>query len=177
MALVHELDDPWFQPPACHRHPASPSLQPCARCGTFCCAECLDPPDRTLCEGCAAVSTHLTRSREAMNVAWKLALVPGLIALATFSRWLHQGSVPAVFAVWLVPLVLSVAVAKTERAGLAWLGTLVSLGLLAWFAVSVAYADAHDRLIDVVVLAIAPLVALPGCVRLSRVTSRLQLIS
>lgn len=112
-----------------------------------------------------------------MNVAWKLALAPCLIALASFARLAHSGDVPAVFAVWGVPLVLALATAKTERAGVAWLGVLATLGLLAWFALGVSYAGAHDRLVDVLWLSIAPLVALPGCVRLWRVGSNVSALA
>ncbi len=170
-----ELDDPWFQPPACHRHPHRASAAPCERCGTFCCSDCLDSAARGLCEPCAAVSTHAQRTREAMNIAWKLALAPGLIALASMSRLAHQRDVPPIFALWLVPLVLAFGVAKTERAGVAWLGTLASIALLVWFALGVTYAGTYERFIDLLMLSIAPLVALPGCVRLTRVTSRLRL--
>ena len=111
-----------------------------------------------------------------MNVAWKLALAPGLILLASFSRLAHQRELPPVFALWLAPLLLAFAVAKTERAGFAWLGTLTSIGLLVWFAAGVTYAGTYDRFIDLLMLSIAPLVALPGCVRLSRVTARLRLL-
>jgi len=153
---MHELDDAWFDSPPV----------PCARCGTF-----LTGPKRTLCDPCEAVARHGDRTREAMNVAWKLALAPCLIALASFAKLAHQGEVPAAFAVWLGPLALAFATAKTERAGVAWLGTLTSLGLLAWFALGVSYAGAYERLVDVLWLSIAPLVALPGCVRLWRVCS------
>ncbi|MBL8950071.1 MAG: hypothetical protein JNK82_04800 [Myxococcaceae bacterium] len=142
---------------------------PCERCGTFLTGA------HTLCDPCATVANHGDRTREAMNVAWKLALAPGFIVLASFSRLLHQREVPLVFAVWLAPLVLAFATAKTERASVAWLGVLTSLGLLAWFALGVAYAGAHERLVDVVWLSIAPLVALPGCVRLWRAGSRVRL--
>lgn len=174
---MHDLDDDWFKSPACHRHPQAPSERPCERCGTFCCTGCLDPRDRAQCEPCAAVSTHADRTREAMNVAWKLALAPGLILLASFSRLAHQRELPPVFALWLAPLLLAFAVAKTERAGFAWLGTLASIGLLTWFALGVTYAGTYDRFIDLLLLSIAPLVALPGCVRLSRVSARLRLLS
>ena len=161
MGLVHaELETQWLESPP----------TPCERCGTF-----LEPAQRTLCEPCATVASHGDRTREAMNVAWKLALAPALIALASFSRLAHQREVPLVFGVWLVPLVLAFVTAKTERAGLAWLGTLTTLGLLVWFALGVAYAGAHERLVDVLWLSVAPLVALPGCVRLWRLCSRARL--
>ncbi len=157
MGLVHDdAAERWFETPAV----------PCVRCGTF-----LGPGERTRCDPCEAVEASGDRTREAMNVAWKLALAPALVTVASFARLAHQREVPAVFAVWLVPLVLAFAVAKTERPGLAWLGTLSTLGLLAWFALGVAYAGEHERLVDVLWLSIAPLVALPGCVRLWRVSS------
>lgn len=174
---MHDLDDAWFQSPACRAHPSLASELACARCGTFCCADCLDPRDRELCEPCAVVSTHGTRTREAYAVAWKLALGPALVVLATFSMLAHQRDVPPIFAVWLLPLGCAYAVARTERAGWAWLGAGSSLAVLLWLTASVAHAEQHSRLIDLVMLSIAPLVALPGCFRLSRVSERLRLSS
>jgi hypothetical protein len=170
-----DLEDAWFQRPACHRHPSHESELACARCGTFCCTECLDPASRGLCTVCGVVATHARRTREAYGVAWKLALGPALVAFGTMMLLAHHRDVPPVFAIWLAPLVCAFFIARTERAGIAWLGTIASLALIAWLGASVTYAEQYSRLIDVVMLSIGPLVAVPGCVRLTRVSQIVQL--
>jgi hypothetical protein len=168
---VMELEDAWFAPAACHRHPAA-SATACERCGTFCCEGCLDVVARSLCQPCAGVEYAGTRRREALSIALKLAVGPALVAVASLWSLAHQRTVPLLFAVWLVPMICAYVLVRTERPGVAWLGASVSIALLLWFAAGVAWAGQSTRLIDVLMLSIAPLVALPGCVRLTRVVER-----
>jgi hypothetical protein len=167
-----ELEEAWFAKPACHRHPEVASELACERCGTFCCPDCLDVDARALCPPCANVAQTAARSRESISIAIKLAIGPALIAVASLWSLAHQRAVPPLFAIWLVPMACAYALVRTERPGVAWLGASASVGLLLWLAAGVAWAGQYPRLIDVLMLSIAPLVALPGCVRLSRVVER-----
>jgi hypothetical protein len=172
-----DLEEAWFTPAACHRHPTAPSEAACARCGTFCCADCLDTVDRACCPPCANVGQEQQLRHEAVSIALKLAIGPAFVALASLWLLASQRSVPPIFAVWLVPMICAFALVRTERPGLAWLGALASIALLAWLAIGVTWAERYERLTDVVMLSIAPLVALPGCVRLSRAAERHSLTS
>lgn len=167
-----DLEEAWFAPAACHLHPQVASEAPCARCGTFCCADCLDAADRAHCAACASLGQEQQRRREAVSIALKLAIGPALVALASLWLLVSQRSVPPIFLLWGIPMLCAWALVRTERPGIAWLGTLATLALLLWLLAGIVWADHTERLTDLVMLSIAPLVALPGCVRLSRVAER-----
>jgi len=166
-----ELDHPWFvEQPRCHAHLETPAQAVCPRCGTFCCAGCL--PAGGLCEPCSSHARVDGQHREALSIALKLAIGPGLVAVASLWSLAHQRPVPWVFGIWLMPMVCAFALVRTERPSVAWLGAATSVLLLLWLAAGLSWAGEYGRLTDVVMLSIAPLVALPGCVRLSRLADR-----
>jgi hypothetical protein len=162
----------WFETEArCAAHPHRTAELTCARCGTFCCADCRS---QAWCEACSLLVKREHLPATARSVAWKLILAPGFL-LASAGFYVMRGqSLPAISFAWLVPLVCAVLVLRRFSARAAWMGAGVSLALLGWQAFSLFSEGAELRLIDVGLLAIAPLLALDGAARLGRLAASVQ---
>jgi hypothetical protein len=169
--MAAEFDD-WFGSVArCAKHPPRVAASTCARCGAFCCDACLT---QSWCEPCAAVVMREHLPTTARSVAWKLLLAP-IFLLGSTVAWVLRGNEPsAQFFAWMVPLACAAIVARRFSPKAAWIGALTSLGLLAWQALALFSSGAELRLLDVGLLAIAPLLALDGAARLGRLFARVQ---
>jgi hypothetical protein len=165
MAAVTE--DAWFQGSVaqCARHPHIVAKVTCARCGSFCCADCTK---QAWCEACSLTVKKEHLPSLARSVAWKLLLGP-VFLLGSAALWLHRGKeLPLVWLFWLIPVGCAVIVLRKFSPAAAWTGSITSLLLLGWQAFSLFAEGAELRLIDVGLLAIAPLLALDGALRLGR---------
>lgn len=169
--MAAEFDD-WFGAVArCAKHPPREAASTCARCGAFCCEACLT---QSWCEGCALVVMQEHLPTTARSVAWKLLLAP-IFLLGSTVLWMARGNSPsAQFFVWMVPVVCAGLVLRRFSSKAAWIGAITSLLLLGWQALSLFSEGAELRLIDVGLLAIAPLLALDGAARLGRLFARVQ---
>ena len=156
----------WFEAEAqCAKHPHASAQATCARCGSFCCEDCLK---QAWCEPCALLVMREHLPSTARAVAWKLLLGP-MFLLGSAALWLHRGKeLPVQWAVWLIPVVCAVLVVRRHSPLAAWTGAITSLLLLGWQAFTMFAEGAELRLIDVGLLAIAPLLALDGAARLGR---------
>jgi hypothetical protein len=104
----------------------------------------------------------------ARGVAWKLLLGP-VFLLGSAALWLHRGKeLPMEWVLWMIPVACAGIVLRKFSPAAAWTGAITSLLLLGWQAFSMFAEGAELRLIDVGLLAIAPLMALDGALRLSR---------
>lgn len=162
----------WFEDQArCARHPHATAERTCARCGSFCCEDCLK---QAWCEPCALLVMKEHLPSAARSVAWKLLLGPTFL-LGSAALWLHRGKeLPVQWLVWLVPVVCAVIVVRRHSPAAAWTGAGTSLLLLGWQAFSMFAEGAELRLLDVGLMAIAPLLALDGAARLGRLFASVQ---
>lgn len=169
-----ELEGNWFAETAqCAKHPQSSAERTCARCGAFCCEACLT---QAWCEPCALVVMNGHVPETAKSVAWKLLLAP-VVFLASSAWWMaHGNEVPLLSYGWVVPLVCTVIVLRRHSPAAAWIGAVTSLLLLAWQGLTLFSGGAELRLLDVALLAIAPVLALDGASRLSRLFARVQVL-
>ncbi len=167
----------WFSSETAEVSPTSAAVCPrhalgveaiCARCGVFCCEACVDSRDHGLCEACGRMASDERLRAVTRGLAWKLALAPAFITFSAISLALRHHEVPAAFALFVVPLACALGVLRTGRPAFAWLGAVVSVGVLGWVLAGLAQAEDWRRVIDVALLAIAPVVALKGCAELSR---------
>lgn len=163
----------WFESSArCAAHPHLEAERPCARCGGFCCDACLRGG---FCEPCATVVLKDALPGAARSIAWKLLLGPIFLTVSAFAVLRRDGAVPTSWVLWLLPIVCTIVVLRRHSSRAAWAGALVSLALLGWQALSFWGAGSSWRLIDTGLLALAPLLALDGAVRLGRLTARVRL--
>jgi hypothetical protein len=129
------------------------------------------------CEACALVVKREHLPGTARSVAWKLILAPAFL-LASAGFWVVRGHELAPVALaWLVPLACAVLVLRRFSARAAWVGAVVSLALLGWQAFSLFSEGAELRLLDVGLLAIAPLLALDGALKLGRLAASVQILN
>lgn len=166
--------DWWFSGAQCSGHPDAAASICCDRCGSFCCRECVDFAEPSRCHACGVLLVRARRTAQARSIALKLALAPAIVVLAWLIFAARLKGVPWIFGVWLAPLGCAIALARTERAGLAWIGVAASVAIALWFAVSLAWLEHWSPLVDVALLAAAPLLALPGCARLTRTVAELR---
>lgn len=108
-------------------------------------------------------------------MALKLALAPAIVVLGGLIFAARLNGVPWIFGVWLVPLGCAVALARTERPGVAWLGVLASVTIACWFAAGLVWLEHWSPLIDIAFLAAPGVLAVPGCAKLSRTVAQLRL--
>ncbi len=156
----------WFDSNArCATHPHLEAASTCARCGSFCCEACLT---QAWCEPCALVVMRAHLPGTARSVAWKLALAPAFLLVST-ALWVSRGrELPTQWLAWLVPMGCALLVLRRHSPAAAWVGAVSSLLLLGWQALSLFSGGAELRLLDVGLLAIAPVLALDGAARLGR---------
>ncbi|MEW5737307.1 MAG: hypothetical protein AB1938_00185 [Myxococcota bacterium] len=165
----------WFDDvPRCAEHSAGPATA-CGRCGRFCCALCADAQNPALCESCAVTAWREHLPKLARGVAWKLALAPVFVLLSAGVLAARHELPPPSLAVWALPITCAAFLLIRPARFAAWLGTVTTLALLGWQALGTASNAEWDRLIDVGVLSVAPLAALAGTVRLSRLLARVRL--
>ncbi|MFZ5443695.1 MAG: hypothetical protein ACOZQL_27050 [Myxococcota bacterium] len=169
--MAADFED-WFSATArCAKHASHAAASTCARCGAFCCDACLT---QSWCEACALLVWREHLPTTARAVAWKLVLAP-LFLLGSTVMWVLRGNTPsAVFFAWMVPVVCAAIVLRRFSPKAAWVGAVTSLLLLGWQALALFTDGAELRLIDVALLAIAPLLALDGAARLGRLFARVQ---
>lgn len=105
----------------------------------------------------------------------KLALAPAIVVIAGVIFAARLKGMPWIFGIWLAPLACAVALARTERPGLAWLGVFASVGIALWFAAGLVWLEHWSPLIDVAFLVAPPILAVPGCAKLSRTVAELRL--
>lgn len=158
--------DEWFEAkPRCARHSAEAATLTCARCGAFCCDRCRA---QAWCEPCALVVKREHLPATARAVAWKLLLGP-VFLLGSAGLYAARGqALPLSWLAWLVPVACAVVVLRRFSPAAAWLGAGSSLVLLGWQAFTLFVEGAELRLLDVGLLAIAPLLALDGALKLGR---------
>jgi len=170
-----QVVEAWFDDmPRCAAHARGPA-NACGRCGRFCCALCVDAQNPGLCEACAVTAFRAHLPRLARGVAWKLALAPLFVLVSAGVLTLRREAPQPSLAVWAVPVLCAAVLLVRPASRVAWLGTVTSLALLGWQALGTASNAEWDRLIDVGVLAIAPVAAIGGSVRLSRLAARVRL--
>lgn len=164
--MAADPEDNWFQSEArCARHPHVSAGATCARCGSFCCDDCLS---QAWCEPCALTVKKEHLPDAARSVAWKLLLGP-MFLIGSAALWLHRGKeLPMEWVLWMVPVICAGVVLRKFSPTAAWIGAITSLLLLGWQAFSMFASGAEMRLVDVGLLAIAPLLALDGAARLGR---------
>lgn len=165
----------WFEDgPRCANDGDAPA-RPCARCGRFCCALCADVHEPDLCAGCAVTASRARLPQLARGVAWKLALAPTFALVSAGVLAARHQLPPPSLALWAVPITCALILLMRPVRAAAWLGTVASLGLLGWQAFGTASSAEWDRLIDVAVLSIAPVAAVFGSLRLSRMLAQVRL--
>ncbi|MFO0599341.1 MAG: B-box zinc finger protein [Myxococcaceae bacterium] len=171
---MSELSGGWFEQSArCAEHPHAEASLACARCGAFCCESCSND---AWCQKCAllVIGDHVPLA--ARGVAWKLLLAP-LFLLGSALVWAARGNeLSFVSALWLVPVICAAIVLTRKSAAAAWVGAVGSLLLLAWQGLTLFTEGAEFRLIDVGLLAIAPVLALNGASRLGKLFDRQQVL-
>lgn len=112
----------------------------------------------------------------ARSVAWKIVLAP-VVFIASSAWWVSRGhEVPAISYGWVLPLLCTIVVLRRHSPAAAWVGAVSSLLLLAWQALVLFSDGAELRLLDVALLAVAPLLALDGAARLSRLFGRVRVL-
>jgi hypothetical protein len=162
-------EEKWFAPEKsvaqCALHPHALATVTCARCGSFCCDDC---SKEAWCEPCGLLVKKEHLPSTARSVAWKLLLGP-VFLIGSAALWLHRGKeLPAEWVLWMIPVICAGIVLRRFSPAAAWTGAITSLLLLGWQAFSMFAEGAELRLIDVGLLAIAPLLALDGAWRLGR---------
>lgn len=156
----------WFDAEArCARHPHVSAGGTCARCGSFCCEDCMT---QAWCEPCALMVMKAHLPSTARSIAWKLLLGP-MFLIVSAAMWLQRGKeLPVLWLLWMVPVFCAGVVLRRYSPTAAWAGAITSLLLLGWQAFTMFAEGAELRLIDVGLLSIAPLLALDGASRLGR---------
>lgn len=167
----------WFEPEArCGNHPTRAAEVACGRCGGFQCELCVDRVERTLCERCAAARLREGLPSVVRGVVWKLMLAPGFAVISAGMLAARGVTPPAMLSVWLAPIACAAVLLFTRRAVFGWLGVVISVTLLGLQGLSAADDESWRRLSDVAMLAIAPLSAIAGCVRLGASQRRMVLL-
>lgn len=103
-------------------------------------------------------------------------LAPVLLTIST-ALWVQRGNdVPLDWVPWLLPMSCAVLVLRKHSAAAAWIGAGSSLLLLTWRAFTMVGMGAELRLLDLGLLAIAPLLALGGAARLGRIFAQVTVL-
>lgn len=165
----------------CAQHPGEPATAICARCGGFECAACLDPGSAR-CHPCALAELRDRAPRIARSIAWKLALVPALLALSLGAMTLGRGFGPTVTDPWLLPWLVPLACGLRLVAGpsllAAWAGCAWSLALVGVeIAPDALSAESTRRLVDLFLIGAGPLAAVWTTVRLTRCMRQLRWVA
>lgn len=187
MAPVHDASETWFDSPprpTCHTH-GRRAKSVCLRCGVFQCEACESTAADSLCHACAVLVTKESLPRLSKQAAWKLVFLPlvgigCLVALLASKgavvRALEQDQVLFLSA-WLVPFVCGLVLVVRPWAPVAFLGSLVALGLVVAALGPALVADfTGQRLMDLALLAAAPLVAVKDAFTLDRTARRRALL-
>jgi hypothetical protein len=184
---VHDLSETWFDSPprpTCLAHGRT-AESVCLRCGIFQCDACASTAAESLCHACAVLVTSESLPRLSKRAAWKLVFLPlvgvgCLVALlaskGTMVRALEHDQVLFLSA-WLVPFACGLVLVIRPWAPAAFLGSLVALGLVFTALGPALVADfSGQRLMDLVLLAAAPLVAVKDAFALDRTSRRRALL-
>ncbi|MBL8917386.1 MAG: hypothetical protein JNJ54_00880 [Myxococcaceae bacterium] len=187
MASVHDAGEMWFDSPprpTCLAHGRT-AESVCLRCGVFQCEGCESAAADSLCHACAVLVTNESLPRLSRQAAWKLVFLPivgigCLVALLSSKgamvRTLEHEQVIFLSA-WLVPFACGLVLVVRPWAGAAFLGSLVALGLVLTALGPALIADfSGQRLVDLVLLAAAPLVAVKDAFALDRTSRRRALL-
>ncbi|MBE2248789.1 MAG: hypothetical protein IAE78_04505 [Myxococcus sp.] len=173
-----DLDDSWFESaarPSCDPHGRG-AESVCSRCGAFQCELCTPPTASSYCQPCAVLMATEALPGLSTRAAWKLVFLPliGVACLATLAakgaplRSL-TGEHPGFLAAWLVPFACGLGLAVRPVAPLAFVGSLVALALVAVALGPPLVADfSGQRVLDLVVLGAAPMVALRDAFAIDR---------
>lgn len=176
---VHDLNEMWFESPprpTCVSH-ARTAEGVCLRCGAFQCDLCETPTLPSLCHACAVLVTTDALPGLSRRAAWKLTFLP-LVGMAclfvlvaakgSVVRSLEQDQVLFLSA-WLIPFACGLGLVTRPWAPLAFIGSLVALALVFTALGPALVTDfTWRRLIDVVLLAAAPLAAVSDAFALDR---------
>ncbi len=168
----------WFESSqaCCANHPARSAEVACRRCGSFQCELCVDRVEPSCCEPCAALVTQGRLPSVVRGVAWKLLLAPGFAVISAALLAAKHVAPPTLLLIWLVPVACTALLLLTRKAIFGWLGVLLSVGVLGSQGLTAIDDHSWRMLSDVVMLAIAPLAASAGCLRLSRDQRRVELL-
>lgn len=128
-----------------------------------------------LCAGCAVTASRARLPQLARGVAWKLALAPTFVLVSAGVLAARHQLPPPSLGLWAVPITCALILIMRPVRGAAWLGTVASLALLGWQALGTASSAEWDRLIDVAVLSVAPIAAVFGTLRLSRMLAQVRI--
>lgn len=171
-------EEMWFDSPpraTCGAHDRT-AESVCSRCGSFQCELCVTPSERSLCHACAMMVTTQTLPGLSRRAAWKLVLLPlvgigCLLALASKGAPLRALNAEQLtfLAAWLIPFGCGLGLLLRPLAPLAFIGSLVSLTLVCVVLVPPVIADFNgQRVLDLVILAAAPLVAVRDAFAIDR---------
>lgn len=144
----------------------------------------MTPSERSLCHACAMTVATETLPGLSRRAAWKLVLLPllgmaCLLALASKGAPLRDLSAEQLtfLAAWLIPFACGLGLLMRPLAPLAFLGSIVSLTLLCVVLVPPAIADFNgQRVLDLVIVAAAPLVAIKDAFALDRAQRQRHLL-
>jgi hypothetical protein len=136
----------------------------------------VDRIERTLCEPCAAARMQERLPTVVRGAVWKLMLAPAFAVISAGLLTSRGVPPPAMLSVWLVPVACAALLLFTRRSAFAWVGVVVSVGLLGLQAVDAFDDEAWRRLGDVAMLSIAPIAAVVDCLRLGATERRMVLL-
>lgn len=151
----------------------------------FQCELCVTPSASSLCHACAVTVTERQLPVLSRRAAWKLVLLPivgigCLLALAAKGAPLTLLTAEQLgfLGAWLVPFGCGLALVLRPRAGVAFLGSLVALALVAVILGPPLVQDfSGQRVLDVVILAAGPLAAVRDAFALDRTHRQRQLLA
>jgi hypothetical protein len=177
----------WFSSPpraTCLTH-ARLADSVCTRCGAFQCVDCLTLATDGQCQPCAMHTASEALPGLSRRVAWKLVFLPlvgigCLVTLAARGAPLGRlsGEQTGFLLAWLVPLACGLALLARPRALLAFAGSLVALGLVGLVLVPPLVTEFTGlRVLDLVLLAAAPAVALAESLQLDRTFRRRAMLA
>ena len=173
-----DVSELWFESPprpTCVSH-GREADSVCSRCGGFQCELCITPTAKSFCQPCAVMLTSQSLPALSTRAAWKLIFLPlvGIACLLTLAakgaplRSLGEEQV-AFLVAWLIPFACGLGLVLRPFAPLAFLGSLVALALVTAALVPPLVADfSGQRVLDLVLLGAAPLVALRDAFAIDR---------
>ena len=173
-----DVSELWFESPphpTCLTHGRGADSV-CSRCGAFQCELCITPTAKSFCQPCAVLITTQSLPALSTRAAWKLVFLPlvgiaCLLTLASKGTPLRSlsGEQTGFLVAWLVPFSCGLGLVLRPAAPLAFLGSLVALTLVTTALVPPLVADfSGQRVLDLVLLAVAPLVALRDAFAIDR---------
>ena len=173
-----DVSELWFESPphpTCVTHGRGADSV-CSRCGGFQCELCITPTAKSFCQPCAVMITTQSLPALSTRAAWKLVFLPliGIACLLTLAskgaplRSLSEEQIGFLLA-WLIPFACGLGLVRRPFAPLAFLGSLVALALVTAALVPPLVTDfSGQRVLDLVLLGIAPLVALRDAFAIDR---------